>query len=80
MPKGSVPPHALFDFLLTNTGLKNDAAISQKADVCASTICKIRNSKIALSNDVRIAIMRAFGLSLAKVDELAPPVVKGEKK
>lgn len=80
MPKGNVPTHTLFDFILTNTGLKSDAAIALEANILPSTISKIRAGNVAVSNDVRVAIMRAFCISLAKLDELAPPAVKGEKK
>jgi hypothetical protein len=80
MPKGNVAPHPLFDYLIAEKGMKNDSAISRKADILPSSISKVRAGHVTVSNDVRIAIMRAFCLSLAKVDELAPPVAKGEKK
>lgn len=80
MPKGNVTPHPLFNYLIEEKGMKNDHAISNKAGILPSSISKVRNGKIIVSNDMRIALMRAFNLSLAKLDELAPPAVKGGKK
>lgn len=80
MPKGNVKPHVLFDFLIAEKGMKNDQATSRKSGIIPSSISKIRNGHVAVSNDMRIALMRAFNLSLAKLDELAPPAVKGGKK
>ena len=79
MPKGNVPSNTLFDFLIANKGMKNDHAISRKAGICPSTISKVRAGR-AVSDEIRVSIMRSFNLSLAKLDELAPPAVKGGKK
>lgn len=76
MPKGKVPPHPLFDYLITDKGMKNDNATSRKSDILPSSISKVRAGRVTVSNDMRVALMRTFGMSLSKLDELAPPVMK----
>lgn len=80
MLKRGVPPNALFDYIIANKGMANDSAISRKSGVMPPNISKIRSGGIEVSDFVRVALMRAFNLSLTKLDELAPPAVKGEKK
>lgn len=80
MPKGNVKPNALFDYFVNEKGMANDAATARKANILPSSISKVRNGNHAVSDETRIALMRAFGLSLAKLDELAPPVAKRTDK
>lgn len=77
MPK-PVPPHALLDYLISEKHMKNDAAISRKLGVNSSVLSKIRHcpEMYPVSPEIRLGVMRAFRMSLAKVDELAPEVKK----
>jgi len=75
-----IPPHALLDFLIEEKGMKNDAAIARLLNVNPSVMSKMRKdkSKYPVSPEIRLGVMRHFGLSLRRVDELAPPVAGNE--
>lgn len=77
MPKRTIQPHALLDFLIEEKGMKNDAAIARILGINPSVLSKIRKGdrKYPVSPEIRLGVMRNFGLSLKRVDELAPPVV-----
>lgn len=78
MPKRTIPAHTLLDFLITEKGMKNDAAIARILGINPSVLSKIRKDdrKYPVSPEIRLGVMRNFGLSLRRVDELAPEVTK----
>jgi plasmid maintenance system antidote protein VapI len=66
-------PHPLFDALLKSGEVRNDAHLADLLGVGKVTIHDIRYERRPVSGDLRCAIMRKFGLSLKRIDELAPP-------
>lgn len=83
MKKKMVPqekrPHALIDALLKELRHRhgpavraNDAALCRALDIQAPTLSKIRKGT-AVSDTMRVRVMRTFGWSLKRIDELAPP-------
>jgi plasmid maintenance system antidote protein VapI len=71
----------LFDALLQSGQARNDAHIADLLGVGKVTIHDIRHERRPVSGDIRCAIMRTFGLSLKRIDELAPPKrLEGEQK
>lgn len=66
-------PHALFDALIAAKGLKHDRELAKYLDIDAASICKTRSSGRTVSDHIRLSIIRKFGWSLRRVDELAPP-------
>ncbi|MYM25759.1 hypothetical protein GTP46_24325 [Duganella sp. FT135W] len=65
-------PNALIDYLLTENNIANDAALSRALEVAPPVISKIRNNRLYVGATLRLRIMRKFGMSLEKLDELAP--------
>lgn len=69
----SLAPHPLFDALIQERGLKNDAELARFLEVQPPFLSKMRNRKADLNDTVRVSIMRKFRWTLKRVDELAPP-------
>lgn len=67
-------PHPLLDELLTKYGVKNDRQLAAALGFSQQgAICRVRSRLVPVSDGLRIRIMRRFGLSLRRIDELAPP-------
>jgi plasmid maintenance system antidote protein VapI len=62
----------LIDHLLETYKLRNDAALSRKLDVAPPVISKIRHNRLPIGPAIKLRMMRRFGISLEKIDELAP--------
>lgn len=66
--------HPLLDALIEeNDGIRNDADLRRVLGIEPATISKIRHGKLAVSDTIRVAIMRKFKWSLRRLDDLAPP-------
>lgn len=61
--------HALFDFLIKEYGLKNDAALSKALGVKPPVISKIRSRAMGVSGDVKILIHKKTGMSIEDIEE-----------
>lgn len=68
-------PHPLFDALIKENELKNDAALCRELEVQAPTLSKIRSGTLPMNDTLRVAVMRKFKWSLNRMDEVVPPVV-----
>jgi hypothetical protein len=73
-------PHPLFDALLADLRRRrgdkvrnNDAALCKVLDVQPPTLSKMRKGHLAVSDTVRVQVIRKFGWSIKRLDELAPP-------
>lgn len=62
----------LIDHLLEAYRLKNDAALSRLLDVAPPVISKIRHNRLPIGAAIKLRMMRRFGITLEKLDELAP--------
>lgn len=62
----------LLDALIDGVVIRSDADICRSLDATPSFISGIRNGQ-PISDGMRLRVMRKFGLSLKKIDELAPP-------
>lgn len=72
--KGSKVPHQLFDALLADGKLKNDAALCRRLGVHAPHLSKMRSGKLPISDTVRVTVLRLFrGWTIRRLDELVPP-------
>lgn len=79
-------PHPLFDALLADLRRKkgeavriNDAALCRVLDVLPPTLSKMRKGRLPVSDTVRVKVMREFGWSIKRLDELAPPAAEEGK-
>lgn len=69
--------NALLDSLIDKVIIRNDADLARTLKATPAVMSGLRNGE-RLTDGMRLRIMRKFGLSLKKIDELAPP--KGEVK
>lgn len=69
--------HKLFDSLITGGDIRNDRDLARELHVAPPVISKIRNLKLELGDSMRVKVMRRFGLTIRRVDELAPPITGG---
>lgn len=70
-------PHALLDTLIQSNKLRSDTHLADELEVSKITIHDIRHGRRYVSADIRCTIIRKFGMSLKKIDELAPPKKEG---
>lgn len=68
-----IPPHPLFDLLIRENSLKNDASLSRELEISAADISKIRHGKFGISDTVRVKVMRRFHWTLNRLDTVVPP-------
>ena len=61
--------HALFDFLIKEYGLKNDAALAKALGVNPPVISKLRSGINNMSGDVKILIYKKTGMSIEDIEE-----------
>lgn len=64
--------HKLLDSLIDAVIIRNDADLARALKVKPPTISHLRSGS-PLGDAMRVKIMRRFGLTLKKVDELSPP-------
>lgn len=63
-------PHDLFDFLMREAEIKNDAGLARALGVPHATVSKIRNRKSIVSSDLILKIHRLTGLSVETIDSM----------
>jgi len=68
----TTPAHTLLDTLLHEQGLKNDAHLARDLKIGPPWISKIRRGHVRVTDEFRIAVMRKYGMTLVRLDELAP--------
>lgn len=66
-------PHPLFDTLISEGYVKNDAKLGVLAKIGSPDISKMRNGKKEVSDKLRVFIVRNFQWPIKRVDQLAPP-------
>ena len=69
MPK-KIIPHTLFDFLIKECELKNDASLARALDVTAPTVSRIRSGKSRVTADVILRIHKTTGLSVESIESM----------
>lgn len=76
-------PHPLFDALLADMRRRNgdavrnnDAALCRMIGIQPAAISKMRKGVQPVTDSVRVKVMRTFGWSIKKLDELAPPAAE----
>lgn len=68
--------HPLFDTLLKEHAIKNDAELCRLLDCQPPALSKMRHKKLPVSDSLRVAILRNLrGWSIKRLDKLAPPEV-----
>ena len=72
----AIPANTLLDTLLREQNLKNDAQLSVALSVGSPQLSKIRHGRNGVSDELRVAVMRTFSMTLVRLDELAPPKAK----
>lgn len=65
-------PHPLFDELINHYRLRNDAELAYRLGVGRDAISRVRKGA-SLTNNLRIAILREFKISMRRLDDLSPP-------
>lgn len=65
-------PCKLLDALIDKVVIRSDADLARALKTTPAVLSGLRNGQ-RLSDGMRLRIMRKFGLSLKKIDELAPP-------
>jgi plasmid maintenance system antidote protein VapI len=63
-------PHDLFDFLMREADIENDAELARALKIPAPTISKIRHQKSKMSADIILRIHRLTGLSIETIDRM----------
>lgn len=73
-------PHPLFDALLADLRHKkgdavriNDATLCRLLGLQPSGVSRMRSGVLPVTDHVRVRVMREFGWSIKRLDELAPP-------
>lgn len=72
MAKGFEQEHPLLDAIISVKNLRNDAELSAFLGYQAGVISKVRNSRVPISEEFRMRVMRRTGWPLKKLDDLAP--------
>ena len=60
----------LFDRIIDDNNLKNDAALARYLEVNPPVISKIRNGKLPVGDSLKINIHKRTGRSIAMIEEL----------
>ena len=70
------PAHSLLDAFISEHGsIRSDADLARIVGVTAPMISKVRNGA-PVGDSMRLKFMRKFGMSLKRIDDLAPPAGK----
>lgn len=64
-------PHPLFDLLIKEYSLKNDAALAKALDFTPMAISKIRSGFMQLSPRSMILIYKKTGMSIEDIEEVS---------
>lgn len=67
-----IDPNHLLDTICKEHSLKNDAQLSVLLCVGRSQISKMRHGRVFLNDEFRVRLMRKLGMTLVRIDELAP--------
>jgi hypothetical protein len=68
-----VDPNKLLDTIIHEHNLKNDSALCALLGVGRPQISKMRHNRTYLNDEFRVLLMRKLGMTLVRIDELAPP-------
>ena len=60
----------LLNSLITGGAIRSDRDLARELGVAPPVISKMRHGHLALGDTMRVKIMRRFGLSLKRIDEL----------
>jgi hypothetical protein len=71
--KKIIDSNHLLDTIRQEHGLKNDSALCVKLGVGRPQISKMRHLKTGLNDEFRVLLMRKLGMTLFRIDQLAPP-------
>lgn len=66
-------PQPLFDEVIKDYKLKNDAALCKMLQLQPSLVSRMRTGALPVSDTVRVVIMRKCRWPLKRLDQLAPP-------
>lgn len=85
-PQPEKQPHPLIDALLAELRHRhgpavraNDAALCRALNIQAPTLSKMRSGLLPVSDTMRVRVMRTFGWSMKRLDDLAPPAAPSEQ-
>ncbi len=67
-----IDPNRLLDTIIKEHDLKNDSALCVLLGVGRPQISKMRHKKVGLNDEFRVRLMRKIGMTLVRIDELAP--------
>lgn len=77
--RAAPPAHPLFDTLIHENQLKNDSELCRLLKLDPPTLSKIRNGRQPVTDMVRLAVMRNFGWTITRLDDVAPPAPAAKK-
>jgi DNA-binding transcriptional regulator YdaS (Cro superfamily) len=63
-------PHTLFDFLIKECPLKNDAALAKALGISPADVSKIRKGITKISARVMILVHKKTGMSIEDIEEM----------
>ncbi len=75
MPKKPSNPNALFDTIIKESGLKNDAALARSIESIPATISNMRAGRVQIGATMIIRIMENHHMPLARIKRLLDGVV-----
>jgi hypothetical protein len=67
----AIKPNALLDTILTENGLKNDAALGRVIGVPAPVLSKVRNGILPVGATLIIRLHESFPIEVKRIKELA---------
>lgn len=63
-------PHKLFDFLIEECELKNDASLARALGVTAPTVSRIRRGSYKVPAELILRIHKTTGLSVESIESM----------
>lgn len=66
----NITPHELFDFLIKECGLRNDAALANALDVTPPSVSRMRNGKSKVGAEIILRIHKTTGLSVESIESM----------
>jgi len=63
-------PHKLFDFLIEECELKNDAGLAKALGVAAPTVSRMRSGQYKVTADIILCIHKSTGLSVETIESM----------
>lgn len=63
-------PHKLFDFLIKECDLRNDASLAKALDITAPSVSRMRSGKTKVTAGIILRIHKTTGLSVETIESM----------